>query len=183
MSHLKRKCSILAFFDFMAAFPSMLHDCIFLVMKVRQFPVGAMDFFRGVYSFNSALGNADGELVFLFWYLSGVLQGCPGSAFTFDLALDLFLIAFEKVISKKGRGIIRACADDIGAALKHYKSLSYLFPIFKQAQYLAGLTLKPLKCNIVPTSEKCSRLKAQGSRLKAQGSEALLLAGTGKSIG
>ena len=99
------------------------------------------------------MNNIDGQIRFLLWYLSGVLQGCPGSAFIFNMILDLFLHAFWQVITKHGRGMVRACADDIGAALTSYKYLMHLFPIFDIAEQVSGLTLKPTKCNVVPTSE------------------------------
>ena len=92
---------------------------------------------------------------------SGVLQGCPASAFLFDRILDPFLEAFGEVIyqysaSKQCNpthiGILRCCADDVGAALLSLVGLKYLAPIFGMAELLAGLMLKPVKCVIVPTS-------------------------------
>ena len=53
-------------------------------------------------------------------------------------------------------GILRCCADDIGAALLSLTGLKYLAPIFDLAEHLAGLLLKPPKCVIVPTSCECS---------------------------
>ena len=83
-------------------------------------------------------------------------QGCPGSAFLFDAALDPFLAAFEKVLTNAGRGIQRACADDIGIAIKSLSALRYVFPIFQSAECIAGMTLKPKKCILIPTSEPFS---------------------------
>ena len=42
-------------------------------------------------------------------------------------------------------GIMRACADDIGAALRALKHLGLLKPIFDKAAAYAGLKLKPAK--------------------------------------
>ena len=92
----------------------------------------------------------------MFWYLSGVIQGCPGSAFLFDVSLDPFLAAFEKILECAGRGILRACADDIGVAVKSLSAFKHMFPIFDLAEALAGLTLKPSKCILIPTSEPFS---------------------------
>ncbi len=47
-------------------------------------------------------------------------------------------------------GIIRACADDLGAVLKKLSALKILYPIFQLARLAAGLELKPIKCNLVP---------------------------------
>ena len=113
------------FFDFATAFPSVFHEWIFLVMKARKLPDGLIEFFQCIYFLNAALGSNGVNDIFLLWYLSGVLQGCPGSAFIFNMLLDPFLEAFARVITTYGRGIIRACADDIGAALTSYKALKY----------------------------------------------------------
>ena len=78
-----------------------------------------------------------------------MLQGCPASAFLFNLAPDPFLVRFETALASKQAGILRACADDIGAALRALKYLLLLKPIFDDAARLAGLHLKPAKCNII----------------------------------
>jgi hypothetical protein len=91
---------------------------------------------------------------------SGVLQGFPASAFLFDCCLDPLLEAFASVIYQNTGptcnpshiGIMRCCADDVGAALLSLMGLKYLAPIFDLAELLAGLTLKPAKCVIVPIS-------------------------------
>jgi hypothetical protein len=148
---------VLAFFDFSAAFPSMFHGWIHATVKSRNFPVGARNFLKCLFAFNGAFARIENELLFLYWYASGVLQGCPASAFCFDISLDPFLEAFQKEIADKNRGIVRACADDIGAALADIKYLSVLYPIFCQARVLAGLTLKPIKCVLVPLSAPLTR--------------------------
>ena len=91
--------------------------------------------------------------LFLCWYLSGVLQGCPGSAWVFDCPLELFLEARDETIRMKGRGITWACADDIGIALKSSKYLSYIYPIFQTANLISGLDLKPSNYITISTSE------------------------------
>ena len=97
----------------------------------------------------------------MFHFASGVLQGCPASAFLFNLALDPFLCKFQEVLGPRNAGIIRACADDLGAALKHLKYVVYLQPIFYSAKVFAGLTLHPEKCVIVPLLPFCNRLKRE----------------------
>ena len=150
----------------MAAFPSVFHRWIFLVLEYRRFPIGFQDFIRSLYFCNAAYFSDGGSLIFLFWMFSGVLQGCPASAFLFDCILDPFLEAFSEVIyqysaSKQCNpthiGILRCCADDVGAALLSLTGLKYLAPIFDLAELLAGLILKPVKCVIVPTSCRFSQ--------------------------
>ena len=94
---------------------------------------------------------ADGNgLHLLFWFLSGALQGCPASAFLFTVALDPFLYIFEHTLISHSLGILRACADDLGAALRKLAALKKFFPIFALAEAAAGLVLKPSKCIIIP---------------------------------
>jgi len=152
--------AILAFWDFAAAFPSVFHKFIFAVLEARGFPLGFVDFIKSLYFFNAAYYSDGGCFIFLFWIFSGVLQGCNVSAFLFDCVLDPFLEAFNEVITQNKNtntnpahiGVIRACADDIGAALLSIKGLKYMEPIFDLAELLAGLTLKPAKCVLIPTS-------------------------------
>ena len=80
--------------------------------------------------------------------------------FLFTFALDPFLHDFAEQLKNKSAGIIRACADDLGAALKYLRGLLILEPIFSLAQALAGLTLKPKKCVLIilaPLSEEVEK--------------------------
>lgn len=146
--------SILALFDFLAAFPSMLHHWIFSVLDHRGFPQYFINFVRSLYFCNAAYASVSGGLQFLYWIFSGVLQGCPASAFLFDCALDPFLEAFGEIFDKNTGipqhpariGIIRACADDIGMALLSFRALSYIKPVFDCAENLAGLALGQKMC-------------------------------------
>eukprot|EP00972_Heterocapsa_arctica_P045683 6741317-Heterocapsa_arctica.AAC.1 len=49
--------------------------------------------------------------------MSGVLQGCPLSGLLFAVSLDPYLRWMKHDIEDAGLGVIRACADDIGASL------------------------------------------------------------------
>ncbi len=136
---------ILPLFDFMAAFPSVIHEWIFLCLRHRGFPIGFINFILAIYHQASAFAFINGRLQFLFPFLSGVLQGCPASAFLFNSSLDPFLNHFSEIVRTRS-GILRVCADDVGAALRTLRCLRLLFPVFQCAQDLAGLTLKPVKC-------------------------------------
>ena len=89
---------------------------------------------------------------FLFMIYFGVLQGCPLSADFFVLAIDPFLQAFELSVVQAGKGVIGACADDIGASLASIVHLVDMFKIFDVARLVAGLSLKAKKCVIIPVS-------------------------------
>ena len=151
--------AILAFFDFAAAFPSIIHKWLFLTLVAGGLPAEICNFFRALYTLNAALDTMGN---FMLWYLSGVLQGCPGSAFVFNVSLDPFLCAFSEVLGERTRGILWACADDIGVALRDFRYLALLWPIFERAEKLAGLTLGPSKCHLAPTSEPWSQDVAGG---------------------
>ena len=53
-------------------------------------------------------------------------------------------------VQQGGHGAIRACADDVGAALSNISLLIPLKQIFDLARDVAGLALKPSKCILVP---------------------------------
>ena len=135
---------VLAFYDFAAAFPSVAHKWILAVLRARSFPTWFIAFVECLYFRNTAYTPHNGTLLFCFIFQSGVLQGCPASAFLFNLSLDPFLCAFEKALGcgSSKRGLMRCCADDIGAALSRLEYVSRLEPVFKSAEILAGLTPK-----------------------------------------
>ena len=66
----------------------------------------------------------------------------------FTVCLDLLLTWIDKVTQDDATA--RACADDLGAALAKLEVLTRIAPVFIAAQDIAGLTLKPSKCVIVP---------------------------------
>jgi len=68
----------------------------------------------------------------------------------FNLALDPFLVAFERALDFGSKRIVRACADDLVFSLARLANLPLFFPIHSAAERLAGLCLKPCKCKVVP---------------------------------
>ena len=75
---------ILTMFDMEAAFPSVAHIFLFLTLLKVGLPLGVLNIFKGIYDNVRAIGfSNEGEAIFLFYVLSGVLQGCPlaGSAY------------------------------------------------------------------------------------------------------
>jgi len=141
---------ILGAFDFSAAFPSVIHGWIWAVLKHRKIPQHFLNLFKALYHMAAASFSHLGVTYIIIQFLSGVLQGCPGSAFLFNNALDPFLYFMERELSLRKAGISRACADDIGVTLRRLSHLALLSPIFGEAISLAGLELKPPKCVIVP---------------------------------
>ena len=93
----------LVLFDFEAAFPSAIHRWIWTVLRHRQLPDDYMSLFRGLYHQASAIFNHRGHIHTLIVFLSGVLQGCPGSVFLFNNVLDPFLFMFDRVLRRQAR--------------------------------------------------------------------------------
>ena len=111
---------ILMFFDFAAAFPSVLHRWLFKVIEKQGMPEGMRNVVKALYSNCKAFMRTPSGLHFLFVILSGVLQGCPFSGTLFVLVLDPFLRRIHSLVDCRGLGITRACADDIGMVLKNW---------------------------------------------------------------
>jgi Reverse transcriptase (RNA-dependent DNA polymerase). len=151
-----------AAWDFESAFPCVNHKWIWAVLSHRKLPVNFLNLFKSIYQHARAIFRHNDatkcnqqavEEHVLIWFLSGVLQGCPGSAFLFNNALDPFLVCMDRVLRSKRAGIVRACADDVGSSLRRLKHLGLLHPIFEKAKALGGLSLKPAKCVIIPLCE------------------------------
>lgn len=99
----------------------------------------------------SAFGRLDSAAdVFLFWFASGVLQGCPLAGSFFVIAKDAVFSLFVDTIDHHGQGVVWGCADDIGAALADICLLRPVFSFFHAADILAGLALNTCKVVIVP---------------------------------
>jgi hypothetical protein len=142
---------LLVFFDFGSAFASLVQSWLFITLKAIHFPDGAYNIISALYHQVAAFGRIAGSSSrFLFLILSGIIQGCPLAGTCFALAIDPFLSKFKQEIEDRGLGIIRACADDIGAALRSVTVLPKIAETFKNAEVLAGLTLNLKKTNFLP---------------------------------
>ena len=95
----------------------------------------------------------------MFKVFSGVLQGCPASAFLFNNALDPFLTNFGNVLRAHKAGIVRACADDIGIAVRKLGHLGMIYPIYQACKELGGLALKPIKCVLMPLCDYTAEIQ------------------------
>eukprot|EP00959_Pyramimonas_sp_CCMP1952_P248965 5204410-Pyramimonas_sp.AAC.1 len=108
--------------------------------------------------------------MFAFMIESGIIQGCPAFGALYAIASHAFLADIDKILTSgeasgvmttrkyhgRVRGIARACADDIGAALHALAHLRRLKRPFDLSRKLAGLTLKVSKCYIVPLGGQCT---------------------------
>jgi hypothetical protein len=152
----KDKLPILAFWDGIAAFPSVAHAWLWTVLKCSGFPLGFINLIRGIYCMNGSWAVGSDGFEFLFWIWAGVLQGCPLSGLLFVVILDPLLNAIYGLLDRKGRAVTRACADDLGAAVADIRSLQVFENLFKIMQKVANLHLSPTKCILVPIAVKFS---------------------------
>eukprot|EP00959_Pyramimonas_sp_CCMP1952_P214208 4482039-Pyramimonas_sp.AAC.1 len=58
----------------------------------------------------------------------------------------------DQSICLEDRGVVRACADDVGAALRRLEHLRIMRRIFSMANRVAALILKLKKCAVAPLS-------------------------------
>ena len=96
-------------------------------------------FFRCIYENVCALADRGLGALILFFYTSGIIQGCPLAGAMFAICSDPILRAFIHPIDNKNRGVTRACADDIGCSLRHISHLYAISKIFQAAKLIAGL--------------------------------------------
>lgn len=140
----------LAFFDVSTAFASVIHSWIFLLLRRAGWPVGLVNLIEGTYHNCHACVSLGGASAFMCEVRSGVLQGCPLSGSIPALAVEPLLNMFLTRFVEPALGHVLACADDVGAVVKRLEDISVLVVVFELAEKVAGLTLKPSKCILVP---------------------------------
>ena len=141
-------------FDFAAAFPSVVHAWLFIVLRYIKMPEGLQRLIQALYENNQAYGTIEGQSLWLFAVCGGVLQGCPLSGSLFVLGIDPLLYLFSHYLHSADRGRVRACADDIGIALRKLEYLKHVYRVFDTFAKISGLKLKPRKCVLILTSLK-----------------------------
>ena len=114
-------------FDFAAAFPSVVHAWLFIVIRYIKMPEGLQRLIKALYENNQAYGTIEGQCIWLFAVCGGVLQGCPLSGSLFVLAIDPLLYLFSHYLHSADRGRVRACADGIGIALRKLAYLKHIY--------------------------------------------------------
>ncbi len=106
------------FFDVAAAFPCLAHSWPFKTLVAYGAPPELLRLLEGIYWMAITYGSLGLEIRILFAVDCGVLQGCPLSGTLSAVALNPFLEVLDSIFQRPGFGIIRACADDLGANRK-----------------------------------------------------------------
>ena len=95
---------IIALFDILAAFPSLGHPWLFATLRHLGLPQGLLNYALLIYTNVAAYGFNGNLFSFLFWVVSGVLQGCPLAGTFFAIALDPFLRHLASLIDDEKLG-------------------------------------------------------------------------------
>ena len=90
----------------------------------------------------------DGEVIWLYEVLAGVLQGCPASGSLFVIAINLCLNAINAAMGKLD--ICRAFADDIVNVVETIWTLPKIAKVFEVVYNASNLRLKIKKCVLIP---------------------------------
>ncbi|CAK0820581.1 unnamed protein product, partial [Prorocentrum cordatum] len=93
----------------------------------------------------------------------GIMQGCPLSGTLHALGAAAFLVDLAEKVEGPQVGLIRACADDIGGALRSAQALSEVSQVMSCASAMANLDLKAAKCKVAPLFWALLRDAGQGA--------------------
>ena len=121
-----------------------------MILESIECPIGIINVVKALYHDGEAYINTAGALYFLFIITSSVLQGRPLSGSLFAICADSFVRELCSRVDSNNRGLIRACAEDIGQVSRSIKTLKYVAPAFAAARKVAGLAFNSVKCVIIP---------------------------------
>ena len=122
------------------AFPTLLHEWIWLVLNVLHLPKQIVKVIECLYTSIKAFSSGCGDGSFLFEIYGGVKTGCPlSSILSFALCCNPFIDLMMIFSDGPKLSVTRVCADDCGPAIKRNLSLKYQAPIFDLAARCAGL--------------------------------------------
>ena len=143
-------------YDFCNAFPTLVHEYLFLVLIMYELPGKFRNVIISLYTRISVFSSGIGNGKFLFYVLCGVKTGCPLSSILFLLCVNPIIDLFRFLSDSPGFSTTRVCADDFGSALKSLYRIKCQASIFKLAGKVAGLFLKPSKCVIIVSCTELS---------------------------
>jgi hypothetical protein len=136
-------------FDIRAAFPSLAHVWLWVVLIRMGIPKEFIAAIQALYHGGLARVVLMGARWGGFPILSGIRQGCPASGSLFALAIDPCIRYLMACLGP--RGLLTAYADDIAAAVKElFEALRILDAAFKVVGLCSALELHPGKVVIIP---------------------------------
>jgi len=138
-------------YDFCNAFPTVLHEWMWLVLKTIKLPKDLYRVIKCLYRSIQAFSAGCGDGSFLFEVLGGVKTGCPLSSILFLLCVNPFIDLVILRCDQPKLSVTRICADDFGSALRSLSVLKIQASVFFLAARCAGLHLKPSKCVLIIT--------------------------------
>ncbi|CAK0905106.1 unnamed protein product, partial [Prorocentrum cordatum] len=150
--------------DYGAAFPSLSQEFMYVVLNEMQVPRAFLSIIDQLYLELEAFAMVRNTPTHAWWVTSGIVQGCSLSGSLYAAATAPFLVDLQLQLEAPRKGIARACADDIGAAIRDIPSLSILADIMLLAERFATLSLRIDKCNLVPLHKPFSEAVASEVR-------------------
>jgi hypothetical protein len=170
-------------FDIRAAFPSLAHHWLFVVLIRMGMPKYFIDCIKALYCGGVAVVVLQGRRWGRFPILSGIRQGCPASGSLFALAIDPCLRYLMAMLGP-GRGIITAYADDIAAAVKElFVALRILAAAFLVVGKCSALELHPGKVVIIPLWKYDEKAVRDAITVAAPGLAGAVIRNYGKLLG
>jgi len=137
-------------FDLMAAFPSLSHQWLFVVLRKMKVPMRVLKAFAALYKDCFATIILLGGRWQRVPMLSGIRQGCPASGTLFALAIDPCIRYLISLLGPRG-GMLNAYADDIAAVLRDlFAVLKSIDEAFLTIGRATALRLHPGKVQIIP---------------------------------
>ena len=134
-------------YDFCNAFPTLLHERMWLVLNVLCLPKPLLKVIECLYTSIKAYSSGIGDGSFLFEVFGGVGTGCTLSSILFLLCCNPFIFLMTLICDGPSLSVTRICADGFGSALISLSTLRRQASIFDLvATKCASLTLKPTKC-------------------------------------
>jgi hypothetical protein len=145
---LKGQGGAAVFFDFQAAFPSVVHDFLLEVLDFIGVPLETMTFIRNLYFRNRCSLVVGGDIFEGFEMHSGIHQGCPLSPLIFAVAMDVLLRRACRLLPE---ALVRAYADDLCVAADDFwQQLPVLQRLMQEFANCSGLELNVRKTVVVP---------------------------------
>lgn len=137
-------------FGFEAAFPSLGHGWIFVLLRRMRLPLRLLGTIEMMYHNMVTYFEVGGHVCAVVELKSGIRQGCPLSGTICAIALDPAIRYFlEQATFASCR--IFAFADDLAVVLtKIAEQLVQLARFFDEWYKASGLCLKPRKCMRIP---------------------------------